>query len=217
MGPSFRFEPLRATAFPLGEGPFRARGLAYVAALRYVDKRIPGGRAAVTAALGPGDPWAPFYDQIFLVSGEYDASPLLRLFEVCAQIEGVFVGRLIEQGSRWSAQQDAKGLWRAMLKGASLEERADRTRLAFNRYFPPCQAHQMALRPGRFEGELSSLPAPMVGLYASATNGFFAGALEYAGATDVRLDWGWPTPDGAIAGVPTERVRFTATWHAPAT
>jgi hypothetical protein len=216
MGPSFRFEPLRPTAFPLGDGPFRARGLAYVAALRYVDKRLTGGRAAFIAALGPGDPYAPFYDQIFLVSGDYDASPLLRLFEVCAQIEGVFVGRLIEQGSRWSAQADSRGMWRPMLKGASLEETAERTRLAFNRYFSPCQAQMTALRPGRFEGELSKVPVPMAGLYTSSTNGFMAGALGLAGATDVRVEWAWPTPEGSIAGVPTERVRFVTTWSAPA-
>jgi hypothetical protein len=31
----------------------------------------------------------------------------------------------------------------------------------------------------------------------------------------VRVEWAWPTPDGSIAGVSTERVRFVTTWSAP--
>jgi hypothetical protein len=212
MATSFRYEPLGPARFPVGDGPFHARGLAYVSAFKYVDGRLPGGRAAFLAALGAADPFAPFYEQIFLVGGEYDVSPLLRLYEVAALIEGVFVGRLIENLARRSAESDAQGVWKSMLKGSTPEDMATRTHLAFNRYFPPCRSVALAARPGRFEGELLGLPACMVGLYGSCTAGFIAGAVALAGASAARTDWERPVPEGTLGGVPLERVRFAVTW-----
>jgi hypothetical protein len=213
MGPFFRYEPLGPHRFPVGQGPFRARGLAYVVALKYVDGRLPGGRQAFVDALGPDDPFAPFYQQIFLVSGDYDVSPLVRLYEVCARIERAPLGRFIEERARWSAESDTKGLWKPMLKADSPEGAAERTRLAFMRYFPPCQAVVLSLEPGRFEGELSQLPSPMSGVYTSATAGFVAAALTLAGASSPRVEWDRQAPDGALQGIPLEKARFVATWR----
>ncbi|MFT3775831.1 MAG: hypothetical protein QM820_61590 [Minicystis sp.] len=215
MALSFRYEPLGPAHFPIGQGPFRARGLAYVVALKYVDTRLPGGRRALLDALGPRDPFASFYDQLFIVSGEYDVSPLVRLYATCALIERVSVNRFIEERARWSAESDAKGVWKPMLKASSPEEMADRTHLAFNRYFPPCEATAVSARPGRFEGRLSRLPACMSGFYASATNGFICGAVELAGGSDARVEWDRPTTDGVLSGVPLEKVSFAVTWNQP--
>lgn len=212
MAPPFRYDPLGPARFPIGQGPFRARGLAYVSSLKYVDTRLPGGRPAFLATLGADDPFTPFFDQLFLVGGEYDVSPLLRLFDVCAQIEGVYVGRFIEARAYRSAESDAQGVWRSMLKGPTPEAMAERTHLAFNRYFPPCQAATITARPGRFEGELRGIPASMSGLYTSCTSGFISGAVALTGATDMRSEWERPRPDGMLQGVPLERVRFAVVW-----
>jgi hypothetical protein len=210
--PALRYEPLDPARFPPGEGPFRAHGLAYTAALTYVDTRLPGGRAGFLAALGAGDAHAPFFDQLFLVSGDYDLSPLVRLYVVSAAIKGVPVGRFIVERARWSAEANTKGIWRPLLKGSSPEGVADRLRHAFNRYFPPCHAATISVEPGRFEGELFKLPAPMSGVHQSATTGFFEGAMALSGATDVCVTWGTASPDGELAGVPIERVRFVVSW-----
>lgn len=213
MGAFFRFEPFPPARFPVGQGPFRARGLAYVMALKYIDARLPGGRAAFEATMGPNDPYASFFDQLFIVSGEYDVSPLCRLYVVCAEIERVSIGRWIEERARRSAESDTKGLWRPMLKASTPEEAADRTRLAFERYFPPCLAQGQSVGRGRFEGELSHLPACMTGVYTSATSGFVESAVTLAGATHARVEWERSSPDGMLNGVPLERARFVATWR----
>ena len=116
---SFRFEPLDAAAFPPGKGPFRARGFAYTAALDYVDKRFPGGRAALAAAFGEGDPYVGYLDQLFLASGAYDISPLVRLYVVLAAHARVSPAVFVETGSRWSAIQQTQGVWKPMLKTSS--------------------------------------------------------------------------------------------------
>jgi len=213
MGVPLRFEPLPPTRFPVGQGPFRARGLAYVVALKYVDTRLRGGRDALRAALGPGDPYAPYYEQIFLVTGDYDVSPLVRLYVASAGIEGVSVGRFVEERARWSAEADSKGVWRPMLKADTPEQAAERSAFAFNRYFPPCQAVPVSARPGRFEAELAGLPACMTGLYGTSTAGFVSAAITLAGGTAVRTEWERPAPDGVRDGVPLERLRFVMTWR----
>src|SRR5262245_5160266 len=97
---SWSYEPLPVSRFALGEGPFRVRGLAYVTALEYVDRRLAGGRRALYDALGPKDPHAPYLDQIFVVGGLYDVSPLVRLYVGAAKVAKMDVGAFIERRSR---------------------------------------------------------------------------------------------------------------------
>lgn len=208
-----RYEPLGVDQFLVGEGPFRARGLAYVSALKYVDTRLRGGRAAFLEALGKGDPFAPYYDQIFLVTGDYDVSPLVRLYVVAAAMQGAPVGRFIEERSRWSAESTTKGLWKPILKASSPEAMAESSSHAFNRFFHPCKAEKITSQPGHFEGELSKVPACMSGLFTSSTIGFFAEAVEIAGGRSCLVEIGKPVSDGELAGVSVLRVRFVATWH----
>ena len=208
----WRFEPLDPATYEVGKEPFRARGLAYVSALRYVDTRTPGARAAFLNALGAGDPFARFYDQIFLVTGDYDVSPLVRLFVVAAGLEGVPVARFIQERAQWSGGSDTKGIWKPSLHGAKPADVASRLSFAFERYFPPCGAQVIDVQAQRFDGELRRLPSRMNGLYAHCTVGFYVGALEGAGARDVVVHFQPPVSDGAHAGVPLERVRFAVQW-----
>ena len=208
----FRFEPLGPSVFPVGDGPFRARGLAYLATLEYVDKRLSGGRSALVDALGPGDPWASYLDQICVATGEYDVSPLLRVYLVGARQRGVSAAAFIERRAAGSGAEVPQHLWKALLGRPSTEAMAERMHVAFNRYFPPCEAHPIAVKPGRFEGELSRLPAPMCGLYTAATSGFWLGALPLAGGSDIRATFEAPVTDGELRGVPLVKVRFAVTW-----
>src|SRR5262249_53215780 len=210
MSPVLRFEPLDPRRFPPGSGPFRTRGISYESVLAYVDKALPGGRRAIAGLLGPGDPFAPYFDQIFVVSGDYDISPLARLLIALAAAAKREPGEFLEARSRKSAPQMAHGLWRQTLKASSPEAMAERLPLAHNRYFEPTRADARSVERGRFEAELSIVPAPMTGLYVASTTGFVAASLELAGGKDVRLAWSPPVPSGELAGVPTERVRFVA-------
>jgi hypothetical protein len=210
---TWRFDPLDPRRFPVGEGPFRVRGVAFEAAMHYVDRRVPGGREGLVAALGPSDPFAGYFSQIFVAAGDYDASPLVRLYEVCARLVGEAIGPFIEARGRASAPQDATRTWKPIMKTSSPEAMAERLPLAYNRFFAPSTAAHIAIAPGRFEAELSTVPAPMNGLYVCSTHGWVPGALELAGARNVQLTWEQPRSDGELHGVPVERVRFVASWR----
>ena len=198
----WRYQPLA------GDGPFRARGLAYASALRYIDKKLPGGRGAFDAAVGNDG----FYRQLFLAISDYDVSPLVRLFNVAARLEGVAVGDFIAARARWSGEADSKGVWKRPLAGTTAAEVAERLHFAFNRYFPPCEARSLASADRRFEGELARVPSCMDGLYVNTPAGFFQGALEAAGAKGVSVQFSPPAAGGHHGGVAVERIRFAVTW-----
>lgn len=212
-GERWNFEPISLARFPLGEGPFRVRGLAYLAAMAYVEHRLPGGRIALAQLLA-GDPYGPYFDQIFVPPGNYDVSPLLRLHQHAAKKEGTPIGRFIEERSRASASHDARGMWKPLFGGVSVPTMAERLPLAFNRYFDPCHARVLSVTETSFSGELTKLAEPMTGLYTNATTGFVSGALAFAGAQDVTLDWETAEREGSHEGIPTYKVRFVARWRA---
>lgn len=210
-GEGFRFEPIGVDRFPLGDGPFRVRGLAYVAALAYVDKRVSGGRA-VLETLFEGDPVRDYFQQIFVLSGSYDVSPLLRLHVALAKLERKAIGRFIEERSRASATHDARGMWKPLFGAGSLPAMCERLPIAYNRYFEPSQAKVTTADAAHFAGELTRVPECMSGFYASATTGFVSAVLELAGVKNVRLEWTPLSRDSNLSGVPTGRTRFVARW-----
>jgi len=208
----WRFEPLGAEAFAIGESPFRVRGLAYVSVLDYVRHKTPGGFAALEQAFA-NDPFLPYFNQLFVSLGNYDAAPLLRLFALAARIEGKSVGDFIERRSRGSARLDSAGTFRPLLSAKSLAQLVERLPLAFNRYYEPCRASVGDLDGHGFRGSLDNVPESMNGLYVFSTQGFVGACLEGAGAKNVRFEWQRPGTTGTHSGVRVESLRFNASWR----
>lgn len=209
---AFRYDPFGPEAFPIGGSPFRVRGLAYMALRHYADHKLPGGFGAVVDGL-EGDPFAAYYQQLFIAAGDYDASPLLRLFRRICDLRGREIGAFIAARSRASAAQDSTGMWKPLLKASSPMEMAKRLPLAFNRYFEPCAASVVDIRQDSFSGELGVVPEAMSGLYCQSTVGFVTGCLELAGARNATLEWTSRQPSGAHGGVPVQRWGFQARWR----
>jgi hypothetical protein len=208
----WQFEPFDPGDFPVGESPFRVRGLAYVSVLDYLKKRTPNGLAQFESML-EGDPFLPYYRQLFVALGDYDAVPLLRLFLTAAAYEGISVARFIEERARGSARTDSEGIWKPLLSAKSLSQMVERLPVAFNRYFEPCSAQTLELGANGFVGELQGIPANMNGLYALSTQGFVSACLERAGAEGVKLEWQRPVAREHRAGVRLESIRFSASWQ----
>ena len=201
----WRYEQL-----PTESNVFRARGLAYASAFKFIDSRLAGGRDAFLAAIAPDA--RPFYDQIFVVAGDYSISPLVHLFVTLARLEKAPIEAFIAERAQWSGSSDSKGVWKPALHGATPKDVAPRLHFAFNRYFPGCEAHPIEARESEFHGELRNIPSCMNGLYAASTTGFYRGALEGAGGTEIAVQWERPKPEGRHDGIPVERLRFTASW-----
>ncbi len=209
---AWHFEPLGPTLFPIGESPFRVRGLAYVSVLDYVRRKTPGGFAAVEGAFA-GDPILAYFDQLFVALGNYDAVPLLCLFVLAAKLERKPIGDFIERRARASARSDAAGTFRPLLQAKSLAQLIERLPLTFNRYFEPCRASVSEIQVTGFRGSLDNVPEPMDGLYVFSTQGFVGACLESTGAKNVRFEWEKPSRTGLNAGVRLETLRFAVSWR----
>jgi hypothetical protein len=211
---AWEFQPITPSqGFAIGESPLRARGIAFVAAMKYAAKKSPGGLGAVLSRL-QGDPFRPYYDQLFIMNGDYDASALLRLFNAAAELERRPRGRFIVERSRETADVDVRGVYKLLLGKPSPQRVAERLPIAFERYFAPCAARPLLIEELRFETELSRIPVQMSGLYVNASCGFVTRCLELAGAADVTFEPTATSPGQNLHGLPTVSVRFTATWRA---
>ena len=109
--------PLGPEVFEPGEGPFRVRGLAYVGAMRYVDRHLPGGRSALSVVLGP---YRAYTEQIFIAVGDYDVSPLVAVYLGAAELEGISAAEFIRARARGAAESDTTGVWRQLLRAKRL-------------------------------------------------------------------------------------------------
>lgn len=197
---------------PPGADPFRARGIVYLATLKYVDMKLSGGRAALRAALGQGGS-TDFVDQIFLAGSLYDIGPLIETHGACARLEGIPLRDFVVARSRESAETDIRGIYRVMLRLSSSTKVAERLPRAFSRYFVPCRATARDVQSGLIDARFSCLPRPTAQWYLYAVEGFVSRALELAGARDVSFSWKPPEPDAPMGSIETVALDAVIRWR----
>src|SRR5262245_15485300 len=95
--------------FPPGKSPFRMKGNAYRNAKDFHERVVPGGVAAVAAALGD-NAMRDFYLQPFLVGGWYDALPVLLCTRTAAKLRGQSGPEFLSESGRNMAEKDLGGL-----------------------------------------------------------------------------------------------------------
>src|SRR4051812_30251101 len=93
--------------FPIGASPFRMKGSGYLLHMQYVDEHLPGGRAAMNAAIRSPELRA-FFDQTFFASHLFDIYPLVTVGYTCARVVGTSFERFIRLRTRHQAEGDLK-------------------------------------------------------------------------------------------------------------
>jgi hypothetical protein len=211
---AFSFELPRPNPFPLGQGPFRARGWAFLGALKYFSLRLRGGKPALMGALDSPELVA-FWNQIFIATSDYDVVPLVAAYVAGARVEGVTPYHFVRERARAAGESDTTGAWSKLLKTSSPRAMSKRLNMAFDRYFSPCRAVARVDEPGTYQGVLMHVPACMNGLYTASTEGFVSRALEMAGARSLRFEWVGSKSGGHLESIPTENHEFSATFQDP--
>jgi hypothetical protein len=176
----------------------------YLAILKYVQTKTPGGELALRRELGKH---AAGLDGIFLAASSYDIAPLVRMTIAGAALEKVPVDAFVRQRAYEIADADLRGIFRLLLKLASPEGTAERLWKAFNGYFEPCRAALDSVGRGRFAARMIGIPSCIEGFYVYAVEGFVTRALELAGAKGIKIAWNSPVDDpdgGATTGIAME-------------
>jgi len=190
---------------------FNSRGVVYLGARDYYDKRLPGGSEAVRAALPPEV--AQFWDQIFLATTMYDALPIVEISRVAAEIVGVPHEEMARRNAEWLAERDIRGVYKMLLSAASPELVAVRLPRAASRYFDFGESSAKMVGGSVCRAEQRAMPQVMSSWFTACVNGFVPKALSMAGAQNPAVKVLGVTRDGEAHGMTTVTVSYEFAWQ----
>jgi hypothetical protein len=171
--------------FAVGDSPFRIKGSGYILHMKYVDEHLPGGRAAMYAAMK--DPaLRAFFEQTFFAGHWVDIYPLVAVGYTCARILGVPFEKFIRLRSRHQADGDLHLFRKLILKIASPEMLATRIPAITASYFDFATAEVVEKKTASITARMHGVPreiAPWLAYVADETVRYM---LEVNGVKNLR-------------------------------
>ncbi len=193
--------------FPAGTSPFHIKGVSYLGHLDYVAEHVPGGQAAVLAAIR--DPvLRAFFEQRFLSASWYDVLPMVPVWHLCAKLRGQTSVDFLRERTRHQLQRDVHSVYRFLLKLVSAEAVATRAPRVMQQYLDFGKTEAKVVEPGVVRVVASGLPVLLAPWLRVVTETFLVGALELSGAPPAQLRPLPNVPDGEAHGTPLTTMGF---------
>jgi hypothetical protein len=196
---------LRSLPFTPGAAPFHIKGTAYRGHMRFVEREIPGGTAAMIDRMHPT--MAAFYGQPFLASTFYDIFPLAWGGVVCAELLHMAYLDFVKLRTINQAEADASGIYRVLLTLTSPHSVARRVAQVVGQYFDFGSARVDANEDGLVAVTRLGVPLPIVPWYEKVTEGYSEVLLGRAGAKGLRIAC-TRRAAGSAYGIPLADLRF---------
>jgi hypothetical protein len=196
--------------YAVGQSPFRIKGSGYLLHMQYVDEQLPGGRAAMRAAIRSPELRA-FFDQTFFAGHLVDIYPLVAVGHTCARIHGMSFERFIRLRSRHQAEGDLRLFRKLILRIASPEMLATRIPAITASYFDFASAEVVEKKSESITALMHGVPrdvVPWMGYVGDETVRFM---LEYNGVKALRSGF-TSEPEGERDGQPIMAIRSTVQW-----
>lgn len=171
--------------FAVGKSPFRIKGSGYLLHMQYVDEHLPGGRAAMLAAIESNELRA-FFEQTFFAGHLVDIYPLVAVGYTCARLSSMTFERFIRMRSRHQAEGDLRLFRKLILRIASPEMLATRIPAITASYFDFATAEVTEDKTGAVTAVMHGIPkdiAPWMSYVGDETIRFM---LEYNGVKEFR-------------------------------
>lgn len=200
---------LRSLPFAPGTAPFRIKGTAYRGHMRFVERDVPGGVAAMLAHMEP--PMAAFYGQSFLASSFYDIFPLAWGGVVCAELLRMRYLDFVKLRTADQAEEDVSGIYRLLLALTSPEAVARRMAQLVGQYFDFGSARLDASDRGLVGVTRLGVPLPIVPWYEKVSESYCEVLLTRAGAKRLHIV-ATRQAAGSAHGVPLADLRFDMTF-----
>lgn len=195
---------------PIGSAPYRIKGSGYMLHMQWVDEHLPGGRAAMNAAIRSPELRA-FFDQTFFAGHFFDIYPLVVVGHTCARILGTSFEKFIRLRSRHQAEGDMKLFRKMILRVASAEMLATRIPAICASYFDFATTEVVEKKTASITGLVHGVPkdiAPWMSYVADETVRFM---LEYNGVKNLRSRIAFE-PATVRDGVELVNIRSTLQW-----
>jgi hypothetical protein len=196
---------------PVGENPFHAKGSVFKSTERILDKYVDGGLPAVLERVGDSTLRA-FWAQPLLAGAWYDVFGMVMTVREIARMRGLPYFKVVSEMSRMVAEEDLRGIYRALLKLATPEMVAPRLPRIQARYMDFGGVEVGSVTPGRADATRTGHPRILAHWYVAVITGFMPPILEAAGAKSPRIRWNRPVPEGKAHGFETVSIRFEASW-----
>lgn len=197
--------------FAPGLSPFRIKGVAYRGHLEYVERFVPGGNAAVLAALNRPELDA-FFAQPFLASTRYDVFPLAIAGIGCARVTGQPFRQFVRERSKWQANEDVNGVYRWMLRITSPETVAARLPRLISQYFDFGEQRIDVMEKGHLRAARTGMPLPLAAWYVAVSEAYMEVVIGLAGGRDVRCESAEPEIEGRSHGVDIVSLPMEVRW-----
>jgi hypothetical protein len=197
--------------FPLGESPFRAKGVLFRGTQEFFAEHVRGGLDALLQQLGEG-PLAAFISQKFLPASYYDALTIPALIRAEADTCGLSLPLYMQKRTRWQAERDMNGVYRLLLKVTSAETIAVRLPRVLSQMFNfPAPTTEV-------DGNvamtlLTGVPEVLTEYFQMAVGTYAPALLEFSGAKRAKAELVKITPTGTQHGVRVVDLQFRASWE----
>jgi hypothetical protein len=198
--------------FRAGTSPFRQKGNAYLADIRYLDEVVPGGFRAVSEAVVDADVRA-FFAQSFRGSDWYDAYPGAMLESTAARLRGMSFEQHRRQTGAWHAVGATRGIYGTLLKLVSSESVALWGPRISSMYFEFGKVESRAAGPRTVDAWRRGVPRELAQWLFYASAGFCGEALRLNGAREPVVTAHEVEHDGDAHGRELVRFRARVVWN----
>ncbi|MDC0745028.1 hypothetical protein [Polyangium mundeleinium] len=207
-----RFDLPPDLPFAPGASPFRQKGHVYRGNHDFMNKRVPGGLAALRQSL-PTPELGKFFEQRFEVSAWYDSLPNIYLQDAAARVRGVPFEEHARELGVWHARERLKGFYSVLLRAVSTESVAVWAPRVPSMYYSFGKFQTRIVAPRRVSLAVRGVPvilARWLGAIMAAAGGEM---VLMAGARDLHCEFPSAEPDGTAYGVPVCRLEGEVTWR----
>lgn len=192
---------------------FHMKGNAWRAMREFIDAKVPGGTAAVAAALTTSHERGVFAES-FIPSGWYDALPAEAVTRAAAGLAGLSHAELCRRFGETVLKRDMNGIYRAVLKFASPDLMVKSLPLASRRYFDFVTMRIEHVGARHFVMHASGIPRPVLSTYVNVTEVFTRHAITGSGGRDVHVETSPPRATQTVGDVQTVTLERHMTWSA---
>ncbi len=203
----------RANTVPsteVAESPFHAKGMLWMGIRAFMEAKIPGGVAAVSAELSPRI--REFLTQMFLPTAFYDLMPILSIAQAAGTVLKVDKLEYVKRSAVWHAEQDMTGVYKAMLAMDSPIAVCRRFGSIHQQIYDFGKAQIVREDTNRVDSLATGIPEPLAWWWKRASEHYVCTVLRGAGAKSPRTVWQANQPDGSREGVPLVRIPSYSAW-----
>jgi serine/threonine-protein kinase len=186
---------------PPGTSPFHIKGIAYRGMVHMIEKRIPGGMAALELELD--DPrLVPFLHQPFLAASWYDILPALPINVAIARTLGKPVDVLAREQGAEQARYDVERVYLRLFERMSFENAHTQLARFGRQYYDFGDCIGEMVSPGHVKVTRLGLPEMMLRWFAPMHSAYAEQIVRMKGATFVEATVAEPLEAGTRNGVP---------------